>query len=417
MPLRFLHLTTFYPPFSFGGDAMYVHRLAVALADEGHAVDVLHSVDAYRLLHPDPPEARFAPDPRIRVIGLRSRLGRLAPLVAHQTGGPAPDSRRIRRVLAEGGYDVVHYHNVSLLGPRILAYETGSPGAVKVYSAHDHWLICPTHVLWKYGRRPCETPTCLRCVMRARRPPQAWRYGSLLDRASRHVDQFIAPSEFTAKMHAERGFRRPLTILPYFADRVDGEWKDPGPSPHDRPYFLFVGRLEIVKGVRELVEAWRDVPDYDLLVAGSGTQSEALRAIAMENPRVRLLGHLTQAELGRVYVHAIACVVPSLTYETFGLVVIEAFARKTPVIAHDLGVLPETIRETGGGLTYRTREDLGAVIRGIGGSPKLRRELGERGYQAFERQWTRKAHLEMYLRLLRDTAMRKYGKVPWESRA
>ena len=41
--LKFLHLTTFYPPYSFGGDAMYIYRLCHALADEGHAVDVVHS--------------------------------------------------------------------------------------------------------------------------------------------------------------------------------------------------------------------------------------------------------------------------------------------------------------------------------------------------------------------------------------
>ena len=54
--LKFLHLTTFYPPYSFGGDAMYIYRLCHALADERHQVDVVHSVDAYRLLHPAPPE-------------------------------------------------------------------------------------------------------------------------------------------------------------------------------------------------------------------------------------------------------------------------------------------------------------------------------------------------------------------------
>ena len=51
-PLKFLHLTTFYPPYSFGGDAMYIYRLCHALADEGHQVDVVHSVDAYRVAAP-----------------------------------------------------------------------------------------------------------------------------------------------------------------------------------------------------------------------------------------------------------------------------------------------------------------------------------------------------------------------------
>ena len=55
-PLSFLHVTTFYPPYSFGGDAAYVYRLAGALAQAGHHVDVLHSIDAYHLAHPSDPE-------------------------------------------------------------------------------------------------------------------------------------------------------------------------------------------------------------------------------------------------------------------------------------------------------------------------------------------------------------------------
>ena len=64
-----------------------------------------------------------------------------------------------------------------------------------------------------------------------------------------------------------------------------------------------------------------------------------------------------QHELGRLYYHALACIVPSVAYETFGLVVIEAFAQKTPAIVRDLGALPEVIQESGGGFVYRTDEE------------------------------------------------------------
>ena len=63
-PLNFIHLTTFYPPYSFGGDAMYIYRLAHALGDMGHRVDVVHCVDSYKLLHPAEPELDFAEHPK-----------------------------------------------------------------------------------------------------------------------------------------------------------------------------------------------------------------------------------------------------------------------------------------------------------------------------------------------------------------
>jgi glycosyltransferase involved in cell wall biosynthesis len=160
----------------------------------------------------------------------------------------------------------------------------------------------------------------------------------------RHIDAIVAPSEFTARLHAERGFPHPVSHLPYFMDRVDSDWQRPAPAPHARPYFLFVGRLETIKGLQTLIDIWDRAPDADLLVAGSGSQEEPLRARAASNSRIKFLGHRAPDELGPLYVHALACVVPSVTYESFGLVTIEAFARKTPVIARHLGPLPEILR-------------------------------------------------------------------------
>ncbi len=195
---------------------------------------------------------------------------------------------------------------------------------------------------------------------------------------------------------------------------MDREWRDAGARPQERPYFLFVGRLETIKGLQDLIEVWRDIADEDLLIVGSGSQGRALRALAAGNPRVRFLGTVPQIEIGSLYVHAIACIVPSVTYETFGMVVIEALARKTPVIVRNLGALPEIIEE-GGGLRFETREELRDAIRRLAGSPALRAELGEQGYRSFLRRWSREAHMELYFELLRETAIRKRGSVPWEA--
>ena len=97
-----------------------------------------------------------------------------------------------------------------------------------------------------------------------------------------------------------------------------------------------------------------------------------------------------------MYYHALAALIPSVTYETFGMINIEAFARKTPVIVNDLGALPEVVDDSGGGFIYRTEDELLTSMRQIADSPALRSELGERGYRAFIQHWTREAHLEKY---------------------
>ena len=414
-PLNFLHLTTFYPPYSFGGDAIYIYRLAHALGDAGHQIDVIHCIDSYHLLHPEKPQIAFSDHPNVKIHGLRSGYGPLSPLLTQQSGQPYLKRERIRAVLNSKRYDVVHFHNMSLLGAGIFEMESRLGRAVKMYTTHEHWLVCPTHVLWKFNSRPCEKPQCLRCTIMAKRPPQLWRYTDLLAKTSRHVDQFVAPSRFTARMHAERGFPQPVAHLPYFVDGVDHDWKEPASRPQERPFFLFVGRLELIKGLQTLIEVWNRAGDIDLLIAGTGNYERQLRAQAVSNPCIKFLGALGQRELGNLYFHAVACLVPSLTYESFGMVTIESFARKTPVIVRDLGALPEVIHDSGGGFVYSTDEELLTAINRLSTSPKLRCEMGDMGYAAFRRWWSREAHMELYFDFLHRAAIKKFGCVPWET--
>ncbi len=418
-PLKFLHLTTFYPPYSFGGDGMYIYRLAHALGDDGHDVDVVHCRDAYHLLHPREPEIDFAEHPKVTVHGLSSGYKQLSPLVTHQSGRLGLKRHRIREILSSKNYDVIQFHNISLIGPEALTLASRQEQAISLYMTHEHWLICPTHVLWKFNNRPCERPQCFRCTLSYKRPPQLWRYSGLLKRASAHVDQFIAPSRFTANIHAERGFNRPFTRLPQFVEQADHDWMHPAPAPQRRPYFLFVGRLEIIKGLQTVIKLWTEaptrMPDVDLLIAGNGSYEAELRAMAGAKANIRFLGALAQKELGNFYHHALACIVPSITYETFGLVIIEAFARKTPVIVRKLGALPELVEDSGGGIVYRSEEELISALNRMAASPELRADLAENGYRAFVQKWSKSAHLKRYFGLLRQVAARKFGYVPWEN--
>jgi len=409
-PLNFLHVTTFYPPYSFGGDAMQIYRLSHALAESGHHVDVIHCVDSYHLLHPEDPPLQFAEHPNVVRHELRSGLGLLSPLLSQQTGQPWLKLQAIQEIVKSRDYDVIHFHNISLFGPGVLAID--SP-AVKVYTTHEHWLVCPTHVLWKFNRAPCDRPQCLRCTISARKPPQVWRYTGLLERMAGHVDQFLSPSRFTVQMHAERGFPSPFEVLPNFVDRVDDDWQNPAPRPQEAPYFLFVGRLEKLKGPQDLIALWNRVPEYDLLLAGAGSYESELRAMAAGNTRIKFLGPVTQQALGPLYHHAIACLVPSLTYETFGLTAVEAFARKTPVIVRDLGALPELVEDSGGGLVFASDDQLLAAIHSLAQSPALRDELGQKGYDGFLRSWCKEAHLRAYFALLEAAAQKKFASVPW----
>jgi glycosyltransferase involved in cell wall biosynthesis len=401
-PLRFCMITTFYPPYNFGGDGIGVQRLSRALVRRGHHVTVIHDVDAYNLLHRGP-EPVPQPEPAgLEVHSLRSRLRTLSPVLTQQTGRPVVQGARIRRILAEQKFDVIHFNNVSLVGgPGVLPLGAG----IKIYEAHEHWLVCPTHVLWRHGRELCTGKECLSCTLQHRRPPQLWRYTGNLDRELGHIDAFIAKSRFSRDKHHEFGFKRPMEVLPYFLPDPD-EAAAPATSqaPHERPYFLFVGRLEKIKGLDDVIPLFRDYQDADLLIAGDGEYAGALRALANENPRVKFLGRVPVEELHGYYAHALAVVVPSVCFETFGIILIEAFKYGVPVIARRLGPFPEIMETARAGQLFGDSTELLASMRALQTSEQLRRQLGRAGYDAYVKNWSESAVVPQYLDLIRRVA-------------
>ncbi len=398
-PLSICMVTTFYPPLHFGGDAAYAYQLTNALARRGHAVTVVHSADAYRALG-GKHAGDFAHAPGVTVRRLESRSPTGSSLATYLTGKPGVYARQLHDVLDGGRFDVIHFHNVSLAGgPGVLEYGD----AVKLYTTSEHWLVCPMHVLFRYNREPCVEPHCLRCTVAFRRPPQLWRYTGLLERSVKHVDLFLSPSRFTLEAHRARGFTAPMRHLPYFhaEHERDPTGSDPGSDPA-RPYFLYVGRLERLKGVQVLIDVFRDYREADLIVVGEGTYEDELRRQASGLDHVRFLGRLHPSRLGQLYDSAVALVVPSIGYEVFGIVALEAFARRTPAIAHDLGALTEVIEDSGGGLLYRTTKELREAMDRLLGDEELRTELGNQGYDAWQRLWSEDVHVNRYYEAIEE---------------
>ncbi|MES2125014.1 MAG: glycosyltransferase family 4 protein [Gemmatimonadota bacterium] len=393
-PLNFCMITTFYPPYHFGGEAMYLYRLSNALAARGHRVTVVHCVDAYNFLTRAGSRGDFPHHPNVTVKALRNRLGWLSPLFTYLTGRPGFKSPALDRIFAEQHFDVVHFHMVTLFGPAVLRYGEGS---LRLYTTHDHWFVCPMYDLWKENREICETPSCLRCTMSYGRPPQLWRYTSLLDRELPRIDLFISPSRSTITQHQRRGFPYPMQHLPHFLPQAEtAAPAEPAVSPGGRPYFLFVGRLVKLKGVQTLLDAFRRYPDADLLIAGDGVYEPELRRLAEGMPHVHFLGRQRPDALRSLYRGAIALLVPSIVYETFGFITLEALGQRTPVIARELGAISELVRDTGGGITYHSEDELIRALARLQQDRVLREELGATGFAAYVERYSETAHITAY---------------------
>jgi glycosyltransferase involved in cell wall biosynthesis len=401
-PLRFCMVTTFYPPYSFGGDGIFVQRLAIALAELGHQVDIIHSVDAYTTLGGSAKTFEAPNHPRIRVHALCSKASMFWPLSVQQLGSPTFESHTLRELL-KGPYDVINFHNISLIGGPDLLY---FGDAIKLYTLHEYWLVCPMHVLYRFNQEPCTKRTCFACTLAHKRPPQFWRYTEKLPRALANVDAFLALSDFAIEQHRSLGVdSRMRRIAPFVPSEPLATRQDPAPTP----YVLYVGRLEAIKGVRELIEAFHVPAPTELWIAGTGSESADLHHLAKLNPRIRFLGHVSGPSLASLYRNAIATVVPSLCYEVAPLVILESFRQRTPVIARRIGGMPEMIDNTGGGFTFADSSEISPLMQLLIADPATRDRMGDAGFDALTQNWNASSHLDQYFGIINEIAAKRHS--------
>jgi glycosyltransferase involved in cell wall biosynthesis len=401
MPLRFCMVTTFYPPYHFGGDAVFVHQLSTALASLGHHVEVIHCIDAYNLRGAKLSSEECAVHDRreagdVVVHRLHSRLGALSPLITQQTGQPGLKRRALQSVL-EQGFDVIHFHNISLIGgPGVLAMGNAP---VKLYTTHEHWMICPMHVLWKNGRQACDRPQCIRCCLHSHTPPQLWRYTGLLDSSLRHIDAILAPSAFTAQRHRAGGISAcPIHHLPTFA--TIPAVSAPRQPVSKRPRFVYLGRVTRSKGVHDLAATFEGLPQYDLTIAGDGELLQSLRARYRDCPNITFAGSVARDDVLPIYDSATALILPCQGPEVFPLVVLEAMARGVPAIVREAGGSAEAVASTGGGVVYHCAAELASIVQRMATDLPWRAAIAQCALDGYRNQYTLQTHLNRYFELI-----------------
>lgn len=154
----------------------------------------------------------------------------------------------------------------------------------------------------------------------------------------------------------------------------------------DRPYFLFVGTLEPRKNLHCLLEAFSTLPEGIkkntlLVIAGGqgwgGVNAQAVTARLGLSDSIREVGYVSEESLATLYAHALFLAMPSL-YEGFGLPLLEAMARGTPVLTSDCSSMPEVAGEAG---LLVNPHDVDSIANGLSTlimNEKLRQELARR---------------------------------------
>jgi glycosyltransferase involved in cell wall biosynthesis len=263
--------------------------------------------------------------------------------------------------------DILHIHNiVPGLSPSIY-YAANAADIPVVQTLHNYRLVCANGQLFRDGR-PCEECVTSHsflpgvkhaCYRNSHMGSAVVGAGTAVHSAlgtwQQRVDRYIVLSKFAASMLG--GTRVPLDKM-----RVKPNFTvDRGAGAGDGGYALFVGRLSKEKGLETLLEADAmgklALPVY---IVGGGPMLQTIEAAcAMPGSQLRYLGYKSGEEVFELMKRASALLAPSIWYEGFPMVIVEALSFGVPIIASRIGSLPEIIDVGVSGLLHNPGDAAG----------------------------------------------------------
>lgn len=351
--MRILLVNSFYYP--RGGDCIHLLALERLLRDAGHEVAV------FAMQHPDNlPSSWSTYWPR--QVEYRGALGVWDQAAAAVRSVYAPSvAHSLAAQLRDFTPDVVHLHSIHHHLTLSVLDEAKRHGLPLVWTLHDYRTVCPATHLLRRGL-PCELCAegafwhCIagRCKSDSLARSLTATFEAYLTRLRRSlalVDCYVAPSEFLAETVTRMQLpARRIVVVPNFLARTDhpraaSEPGDPQ-SADDEPAregLLYVGRLSPEKGVDCLLDACKEI-DAPLTIVGDGPSMDELRTHAMRiGARARFAGWLDERAVRAAMREASLLCAPSVWYENCPVTALEAMAEGLPIVASDIGGLPELL--------------------------------------------------------------------------
>jgi glycosyltransferase involved in cell wall biosynthesis len=404
--VRILQIQTYH--FFRGGDSTYMFNLSRLLEERGH--EVVHFAMQHSENLPSPYAGYFVSE-----IDFPALLERPTPASALRVLGRSIYSGeargKITRLIADTKPDIAHIHNIhahlttSILSPLERA------GIPIVWTLHDYKLVCPNSDLLS-GDEICERcipnrfhqivlRRCKKGSLGASAVAMLVALHDRLTRVSSRVDRFIAPSRFLEGKLVEGGFDRDkITWLPNFVD-VENSGTEP-----EGNYYLYFGRLSREKGVDSLIRAAARLGRGRLVILGDGPERPALERLASDRgaARIEFLGRRTREEVGALLGAAQFVVLPSRWYENLPFSIMEALAAGKPVIASDIGGIPEMVDDGVNGFVFPAGNEaaLADRISVLLDSPDLRKEMGRKGREKALELYNPEYHYARIMEIYRE---------------
>lgn len=313
--------------------------------------------------------------------------------------------RVVKHLLKAQRHDVLHVQNFfPLISPSVY-YAAHSERVPVVQAVRNYRFLCANSFLYRDGQ-VCELCSkksfkidaiqhkCYRENRAASATAASMHLLHSLLHTWNRIDKFVAVSEFVKKKMIEGGFpKEKIAVKPNFV------YPDPNGSLQKEDYIIYVGRLQAEKGIQHLLAAIRSMKSsIKVKIIGVGSlESEVVEAT--KNKNIEYLGKKTLAETYDIIGKAKALVIPSLWHEPFGRVVVEAYAKGTPVIGSRMGGIPELIEDGVTGYTYEAgnTDDLANQIERIYQDEALTTEMGLAAREVYLKKYSPESNYRMMM--------------------
>jgi len=316
----------------------------------------------------------------------------------------------VSKLIGQYKPDIAHIHS---LHPQITpsVYDAcHDMGVPVVHTMHNYRYICPGALLFRNGR-PCEDcigkfpfpALCYRCYRDsfAATGSVMWMlaYNRFRNTFQNRINYYIALTEFAKTRLIAGGLPAGrIGVKPNFLP------DPPQPGKGRENYAVFVGRLSEEKGLNTLLSAWKMVDGMELKVVGDGPQrSELVARASKEGVNATFLGTLPRNDVLTIVEKAQIQFVPSEWYEGFPMVIVEAYACGTPVIASRIGSLDEIIIDGETGVKYEpgNPKDLLEKINNLINDKQKLTTMRKRARALFEEKYTAERNFLMLMEIYR----------------
>lgn len=265
--------------------------------------------------------------------------------------------KEIKRIIQEEKIDIVHVHNtLNLISPAVY-YAARSCHVPVVQTVHNFRLLCPGATFYRDGHiceecmeRGLHCAVKYGCYRGSKIQTLACAFTTWFHRMTRIYGNinYICLTEFNREKLLMLKQIRPnrVFVKPNFVDSADTEMI---PYEHRENQYIFAGRLDKLKGINILLEAWKKMGERapKLLICGTGPMEGWCQEYIAQNhlKTIEMKDFVPNHEVKKRIGQSKALILPTQLYEGFPMTIVEAYSVGTPVLCSDLGNAGSAVEE------------------------------------------------------------------------